>query len=110
MESRELYSIEEARALLGGIARNTIYELMRTAALPSVVIGRRRFVSAESISAFIAGASTTVSPAGNGARSGLSKRQMALKFNEELASTANRAKRVGRETFRTGNSGPAPPR
>jgi len=29
VRDRELYSIEKARALLGGIARNTIYELMR---------------------------------------------------------------------------------
>lgn len=41
MNDRELYSIEEARALLGGIARRMIYELMRIAALPSVVIGGR---------------------------------------------------------------------
>ncbi len=33
MQDRELYSIEEARALLGCIARNTIYELMRAASL-----------------------------------------------------------------------------
>lgn len=84
MADRELYSIEEARALLGGIARNTIYELMRTASLPSVVIGRRRFVSAESISAFIAAASTTVSPAINRARPMRSARQMPLELRAQV--------------------------
>lgn len=92
MQNRELYSIEEARALLVGIARNTIYELLRTAALPSVVIGRRRFVSADSISAFVAAASTTVSPAVNGARSVRSVRQMTLEFKTQLASRAQGAR------------------
>jgi len=94
MESRELYSIEEARALLGGIARNTIYELMKTASLPSVVIGRRRFVSAESISAFIAGASTTVPPAVNGSRSLRSSRQRPLEFEAEFQEHARRGRRA----------------
>ena len=80
MQDRELYSIEEARALLGGIARNTIYELMRTASIPSVVIGRRRFISADSISAFIATALTTASPAVNGTKAMRSTRQMTLEF------------------------------
>lgn len=92
MQERELYSIEEARALLGGIARNTIYELLRTASLPSVVIGRRRFISADSISAFVATASTTVSPAVNGARSVRSVRQMTLEFKTQLASRAQGAR------------------
>lgn len=92
MQDRELYSIEEARALLGGIARNTIYELMRTASLPSVVIGRRRFVSAESINAFIAGASTTVSPAVNGSRSLRSSRQQSLEFNATFHQHARRGR------------------
>lgn len=107
MLHRELYSIEEARALLGGIARNTIYELMRTASLPSVVIGRRRFISAESISTFVAAASSTVSPSETRARSGRSKRQMPLEFKGESALTANRTNRVDKETSRAGNSGPA---
>jgi predicted DNA-binding transcriptional regulator AlpA len=84
VEDRELYSIEEARALLGGIARNTIYELMRTASLPSVVIGRRRFISANSISTFIATASTTASPEVNGTRAMRSTRQMTLEFKTQL--------------------------
>ncbi len=84
MLDRELYSIEEARALLGDIARNTIYELMRTASLPSVVIGRRRFIAADSISAFIAAASTTVSPAVNGTRPLRTARQGNLEFKSQV--------------------------
>jgi excisionase family DNA binding protein len=60
---RELYSIEQARALLGGIARNTIYNLIRSGELESVPIGRRRFISAGAIAAFIATSSTTEAPA-----------------------------------------------
>ena len=56
MDKRELYSIEEARKLLGGIARNTIYELLRNGDLSSVEIGRRRFVSATAIADVIASA------------------------------------------------------
>ena len=92
MQDRELYSIEEARALLGGIARNTIYELLRSAALPSVVIGRRRFIAADSISAFIAAASTTVSPAVNGVRPLRSARQKSLEFTTQLVSRSQGAR------------------
>lgn len=61
MKERALYSIEEARKLLGGISRNTIYGLLRTGALPSVVLGCRRFVSSEAIQELVK-ASTRVSP------------------------------------------------
>ena len=61
---RELYSIEQARARLGGIARNTLYNLLRSGALASVPIGRRRFISARAIAAFIAESSTTEGPDG----------------------------------------------
>ena len=44
---RALYSIEETRARLGGISRNSLYAMLRAGSLPSVVIGCRRFVSAE---------------------------------------------------------------
>jgi hypothetical protein len=84
---RELYSIDEARALLGGIARN---ELMRSASLPSVLIGRRRFISADSISAFIAAASTTISPAVSGAKPITSTRQMTLAFRTRLGGCGKR--------------------
>jgi hypothetical protein len=35
MNDRELYSIQEARELLGGISRNSIYELLRSGRLAS---------------------------------------------------------------------------
>ena len=92
MQDRELYSIEEARALLGGIARNAIYELMRTASLPSVVIGRRRFIAADSISAFNAAASSTVSPSINGARPMRSVRQGNLEFKSQLTGPRQNAR------------------
>src|SRR2546423_15529798 len=44
MDTHELYSIEEARFMLGGISRASIYELLNNSELPSVVICRRRFV------------------------------------------------------------------
>ena len=37
MRDAELYSIEEARKLLGGSSRNTIYSALRTGGLSSVV-------------------------------------------------------------------------
>jgi hypothetical protein len=36
---RALYSIEETRARLGGISRNSLYAMLRAGELPSVVIG-----------------------------------------------------------------------
>lgn len=49
MQDRALYSIQDARKLLGGISRNTIYQLLRSRRLASVIIGCRRFVSAGAI-------------------------------------------------------------
>ena len=62
MSSKDLYSIEEARELLGGISRNSIYHLLRDGRLPSVPIGRRRFISAAAIDAFIVASTTTDPP------------------------------------------------
>ena len=42
MYSKDLYSIEEARELVGGISRNSIYHLLRDGKLANVPIGRRR--------------------------------------------------------------------
>ena len=50
---RELYSIEEACRLMGGIAKNTLYRLLRSGAQASVPIGRRRFIAAEAIATFV---------------------------------------------------------
>jgi len=66
---RELYSIERLSRrgrCWGGIARNTLYDLLRSGALASVPIGRRRFISARAIAAFIAESSTTEGPEGAG--------------------------------------------
>jgi excisionase family DNA binding protein len=62
MQDRALYSIQEARKLLGGISRNSIYKLLRTGELPSVLIGCRRFISSAAITEFIARSTTIVSP------------------------------------------------
>ena len=53
MYQPELYSIQEARKLLGGISRNTIYQLLRSGELASVIIGCRRFISAAAIAELI---------------------------------------------------------
>jgi hypothetical protein len=62
MQDRALYSIQESRRLLGGISRNTIYDLLRTGQLASVLIGCRRFISADAIADLIARSTTTESP------------------------------------------------
>ncbi len=59
---RALYSIEETRARLGGISRNSVYAMLRAGDLPSVVIGCRRFVSADAIAALISNSATSISP------------------------------------------------
>jgi excisionase family DNA binding protein len=63
MQDRALYSIQEARRLLGGISRNTIYRLLRSGELASVVIGCRRFIAAHSIEEFTSSASVHFCPA-----------------------------------------------
>lgn len=63
MKDRELYSIEDARFLLGGIARKTLYDLLNDGELASVVIGRRRFIPAAAITAFIGRMTTNIAPA-----------------------------------------------
>jgi excisionase family DNA binding protein len=69
MIGRELYSIKEARELLGGISRNSIYELLRAGNLPSVVLGCRRFIAASAITELIEKSTTSVSPSRDCARS-----------------------------------------
>jgi excisionase family DNA binding protein len=63
MNDRVLYSITEARELLGKMSRNMIYDLLRSGELPSVVIGCRRYISAEAISELVKKSTTTRSPA-----------------------------------------------
>lgn len=69
MNDRVLYSITEARALLGKMSRNVIYDLLRSGELPSVVIGCRRYISAEAISQLVKKSTTTRSPAVEALRS-----------------------------------------
>ena len=69
MIDRDLYTIQEARQRLGGVSRNSIYGLLRTGQLASVVIGCRRFIAATAIAELIAKSTTTVSPAQDAARS-----------------------------------------
>jgi hypothetical protein len=82
--NRALYSIEETRARLGGISRSSLYAMLRTGDLPSVVIGCRRFVSAEAIAALISHYTTTISPSQDAARS----RRPLGHAHQALASTA----------------------
>lgn len=69
MDKKDLYTIPEAMLALGGISRNTIYDLMREGRLATVLIGRRRFVPARAIEAFIDAAITTESPSVKARRS-----------------------------------------
>jgi hypothetical protein len=69
MKDRKLYSIEEARELLGGISRNSVYGMLRTGELASVVIGCRRFISDAAIAALISKSTTTISPSLDAVRS-----------------------------------------
>jgi hypothetical protein len=81
---RALYSIEETRARLGGISRNSLYAMLRAGSLPSVVIGCRRFVSAEAITALIRNSTTSTSPSLDAVRS----RPPLVNTGEVLPSTA----------------------
>lgn len=79
MQERDLYSIDEARERLGGISRNSIYQILRTGQLASVVIGSRRFVSAAAIAQLITKSTTTESPTEAAARAPIrSKRKRDL--------------------------------
>ena len=95
MIGRELYSIKEARALLGGISRNSIYELLRSGNLPSVVLGCRRFIAATAIAELIEKSTTRVSPSRDCARSRMSA-QKTLPFC--LSPTAGSRSRRARQT------------
>ena len=50
---RKLYPIPEARELLGGIGHSTIYRLVNEGHITKVNIGRRGFITAESLEAYI---------------------------------------------------------
>lgn len=79
MQERDLYSIDEARERLGGISRNSIYQLLHKGQLASVIIGTRRLVSAAAIAQLIANSTTTASPTVTAARVPMrSKRKLDL--------------------------------
>ncbi len=68
MDNRILYSITEARHLLGGISRTSIYSLLQTGQLQSVVIGCRRFVAHKAIAELVEKSTTNESPSVDSAR------------------------------------------
>jgi hypothetical protein len=68
MNNRVLYTITEARHLLGGISRNSIYSLLRHGQLESVVIGCRRFIARTAIDTLIEKSTTSESPSVDSAR------------------------------------------
>ena len=78
MRDRELYSIEEAQALLGGNSRNTIYAALRAGDLSSVLIGCRRFISAATIEEFIQASMTRVGRSLAAVRDRRPRRQVVL--------------------------------
>lgn len=69
MKDSDLYSIDEARERLGGISRNTLYEMLRKGELASVIRGCRRFIAADAIAKLIRTSTTTNSPAMDSTRS-----------------------------------------
>jgi hypothetical protein len=52
-QKRLLLPYDEARAALGGIGRTTLWELITSGQLVKVNIGRRGFITAESIAAYV---------------------------------------------------------
>jgi len=69
MDSLQLYTITEARKLLGGISRNSIYALLNSGTLESVVVRRRRFIAAAAISKFIEASTSSAAPSKDPLRS-----------------------------------------
>ncbi|SKG74527.1 Helix-turn-helix domain [Mycobacteroides abscessus subsp. bolletii] len=51
--SKRLISIPEARQLLGGIGHTTIYEIVKRGEIVKVNIGRRGFITSESLEAYM---------------------------------------------------------
>jgi excisionase family DNA binding protein len=48
-----LHDVETTQQLMGGIARTTVFELIRSGELGSVKVGRRRMVPQSQIDAYI---------------------------------------------------------
>lgn len=51
--ARRLISIPEAQGVLGGLGRTTVYELVKRGDIARVKIGRRSFVTVESLESYI---------------------------------------------------------
>lgn len=51
--TRRLVSIPEAREILGGIGHTTLYDLINHGELLKVNIGRRGFITSESLAAYV---------------------------------------------------------
>jgi len=51
--AKRLVSIPEARQLLGGIGHTTVYELIKRSEIVKVNIGRRGFITSESLEAYM---------------------------------------------------------
>jgi predicted DNA-binding transcriptional regulator AlpA len=54
MTNLQLYSVPEARRILGGISRSLIYELFKSGEIKVTKIGSRSFVAAAEIDRFVA--------------------------------------------------------
>jgi predicted DNA-binding transcriptional regulator AlpA len=51
--AKRLVSIPESREILGGIGHTTMYELIKRGEVTKVSIGRRRFITSESLAAYM---------------------------------------------------------
>jgi Helix-turn-helix domain len=52
-ELKRLVSIPEAREILGGIGHTTMYDLIKRGEVVKVNIGRRGFITSESLAAYV---------------------------------------------------------
>lgn len=52
--NRLLYPIPEVLAALGGISRSQLYALLAAGEIPTVKLGRRTFVTAQALDAYVA--------------------------------------------------------
>jgi len=53
LDSRDAYSVRDARARLGGISNGKFYDLVNSGQLRTFLVGRRRLVSQQAIQNFI---------------------------------------------------------
>jgi hypothetical protein len=85
-DSRVLYSIKEARVLLGGISQTTLYALLRTGELASVVIGCRRFISTDAIAEFVKKATITDGPVRDNLSRNINQSTLSLRYALQFSS------------------------